>query len=52
MSKPKAAVRDYDADLRFAPPPPENATRKELPSPLVRQSRAQRRWLRTGKAKS
>ena len=30
MSKPKAAVRDYDADLRFAPPPPENATRKEL----------------------
>ena len=30
MSKPKAALRDYDADLRFAPPPPENATRKEL----------------------
>ena len=27
--KQKAAPRDYDADLRFAPPP-ENATKEEL----------------------
>ena len=30
MPKSKRPPRDYDADLRFAPPPPENATRKEL----------------------
>ena len=30
MTKPKRPPRDYDADLSFAPPPPENATRKEL----------------------
>ena len=29
MEKTKVPPRDYDADLRFAPPP-ENATRKEL----------------------
>ena len=29
MEKPKAPPRDYDADLRFAPPP-KSATRKEL----------------------
>ena len=30
MPKSKAPPKDYNADLRFAPPPSENATRKEL----------------------